>query len=120
MACGAPSGPPDGKRTTATPTIAIPGRFGAAAGGYLTAMWGSSWGLALAVGAFVFGLIAFAFVIGTPIFAVPIALVLGAALVGVQLSRRRREARELRGFREEAQADGVEFTPRDKETLISD
>jgi UDP-N-acetylmuramyl pentapeptide phosphotransferase/UDP-N-acetylglucosamine-1-phosphate transferase len=78
------------------------------------------WGITLIVAAFVLGLIAFSFAFGAPVLAVPIAIV-GVALIGaIDLRRRRRQARELHGFREEAKAESVEFTPRDRETLVSE
>jgi hypothetical protein len=83
-------------------------------------MWGSTYGLAIVVAAFVAALIAFGVVIGTPILGVPIALV-GVAVIGaVVFSRRRKEMGSLRKFREDAGAENVEFTERDKETLVSD
>jgi hypothetical protein len=80
-------------------------------------MWGSTYGLAIVVSAFVAALIAFGFVIGTPILGVPIAI-LGVAVIGaLTFARRRKEAGSLRKFREDAGAENVEFTERDRETL---
>jgi UDP-N-acetylmuramyl pentapeptide phosphotransferase/UDP-N-acetylglucosamine-1-phosphate transferase len=78
------------------------------------------WGITLIASALVLGLIAFSFAFGAPILAVPIAIV-GVALIGVlDMRRRRRQANEMHHFREQAKAESVEFTPRDKETLVSE
>ena len=78
------------------------------------------WGITLVVAAFVLGLIAFSFAVGAPVFAVPIAIV-GILAFGITDMRRRREqAEQMHRFREEAKADSVEFTERDKETLVSE
>ena len=77
-------------------------------------------GPGIAVAALVLGMMAFAFVIGTPILGVPIALLLLVVFGALQLARRRKEARQLQGFREEAMAESVEFTPRDQETLTTE
>jgi hypothetical protein len=83
-------------------------------------MWGSTYGLALVAAAFIGGLIAFGFVIGTPILGVPLAAV-GVAVIGaVVFARRRKEMTDLREFREGAAADEVEFTERDRQTLLHD
>ena len=71
--------------------------------------------------AFLLGLVAmsFAFGGGAVIVALPLA-VLGIAAVGFfDFSRRRKQARSLEEFREDAQAEKVDFTERDKETLSS-
>jgi hypothetical protein len=83
-------------------------------------MWGSTYGLAVVVAAFVAGLIAFGFVIGTPILGVPIAMVGVAVIGGAVFARRRREMHDMRHFRDEAGADSVEFTERDRQTLLHD
>jgi hypothetical protein len=83
-------------------------------------MWGSTYGLAFVVMAFVAGLAAFGVVVGTPILGVPIALVGVAIIGGVVFARRRREMQDLREFRDDAGADKVEFTERDKQTLLRD
>ncbi len=66
------------------------------------------------------GLIAFAFVIGTPIFGVPIAVLILGVLALLELGRRRQGARQMQGFRDEAKTEDVEFTARDKETLTTE
>jgi predicted membrane protein len=78
------------------------------------------WSFSLIVGGFVLGLIAFSFVIGAPIFAVPLVLVGVGVIAAVDFQRRRKQAKQLGGFREEAKAEQVEFTERDKQTLVSE
>ncbi|MBX5470505.1 MAG: hypothetical protein IRZ21_11480 [Thermoleophilaceae bacterium] len=57
-------------------------------------------------------------VIFTPIWAVPIGLVLIAAVAGMDAARRRRTAgRRMAALRTRAKAESVEFTERDKQTL---
>jgi phage-related minor tail protein len=78
------------------------------------------WGATLILGAFILGLIAFAFAVGAPIFAVPIVLA-GIAVIGaVDFNRRRKQARQMHDFRDQAKAESVEFTARDEETLVSE
>jgi uncharacterized membrane protein len=78
------------------------------------------WGITLIVAAFILALIAFSFAWGAPIFAVPIVIA-GAAVLGVvDFRRRRQQIRQMHDFREEAKAQSVEFTARDKETLVSE
>ena len=78
------------------------------------------WGITLVVAAFVLGLIAFSFAWGAPVLAVPVVL-LGAAALGIaDVRRRRQQIRQMHDFRESAKAESVEFTPRDKETLVSE
>jgi Na+/H+ antiporter NhaD/arsenite permease-like protein len=84
-----------------------------ATGGYQADMSGPT----IAGGAFVLGLVAFAFVVGAPIFAVPIVLVALAILGLLELRARAKRARSMEEFRDEAAAEKVEFTARDKETL---
>lgn len=54
---------------------------------------------------------------GAPIFAVPIVLV-ALAIIGLgQMRRRSERARDIGELRDEAAAEKVEFTERDRETL---
>ncbi|HKF79639.1 MAG TPA: hypothetical protein VKB17_02310 [Thermoleophilaceae bacterium] len=78
------------------------------------------WGITLIVAAFVLGLIAFSFAIGAPVFAVPIAIVAAVAIGAFDMSRRRKQTKQMHDLREKAKAESVEFTPRDKETLVSE
>jgi hypothetical protein len=78
------------------------------------------WGITLVVAAFVLGLIAFSFALGAPILAVPIAIIGIVVLGGADVRRRRRQVKQMRSLREEAKAESVEFTRRDRETLVSE
>ena len=79
-------------------------------------------GAGLAIVAFLLGLVAmsFAFGGGAVIVALPVALI---GIVGVGLldiRRRRKQAADVHEFREQAQAEKVDFTERDKQTLTSE
>jgi uncharacterized membrane protein len=54
---------------------------------------------------------------GAPIFALPIVLVLVVVLGTLEMRRRSAEAQSMQGFRDEAKAEPIEFTDRDKQTL---
>jgi anti-sigma factor RsiW len=59
----------------------------------------------------------FAFAGGAVVVVLPVALI-GIAAVGfVDFRRRQQQAQSVEHFREEAKAEEVEFTDRDKETL---
>jgi hypothetical protein len=78
-------------------------------------------GASLIVVAFLLGLVAmsFAFGGGAVVVALPVAIV-GIAAVGfLDFNRRRKQTQQLGVFRDEAKAEQVEFTERDKETLAS-
>jgi hypothetical protein len=59
-----------------------------------------------------------ALVPGAPIFAIPIVAILVVILAAAEFRRRSAEARSMEGFRAEADADQIEFTARDKQTLV--
>lgn len=61
-------------------------------------------------------LIGFSAVLGSPIFGLPIAAIAAAVIGALYVRRRNRAQRELRGFREQAKAEKVEFTERDRQT----
>ena len=65
-------------------------------------------------------LIVLGITLGAPIVAIPLVLVGLAVFALTDVRRRRRQAREMASFREEAKAEDVEFTARDKETLVSE
>ena len=71
--------------------------------------------------AFLLGLVAmsFAFGGGAVFVALPIAALGIAAVAFVDFNRRRKQSRSLEEFREDAKAEKVDFTERDKETLSS-
>jgi hypothetical protein len=85
-------------------------------------MWGSSWSFTLIVSAFGAALVAmsFAFAGGAVIVAIPVAVVAMGIAGLVDLRRRQKQTGDVRELRREASADKVEFTDRDKETLISE
>jgi hypothetical protein len=56
-------------------------------------------------------------VIGAPVFALPVVAIVIVLLGLLEMRRRSGEARSMQGFRDEAKADPVEFTERDKQTL---
>jgi hypothetical protein len=79
-------------------------------------------GMSTVVIAFLLALVAmsFAFGGGAVIVALPLALV-GIAAVGFfDLRRRRKQAANVHEFRDQAKTEKVEFTERDKETLVSE
>ena len=57
---------------------------------------------------------------GAVIVAVPLAIVIIAGYAAFDFNRRRKQAKSLQGHREQAQTKDVEFTERDKETLVSE
>ncbi|MGE5635805.1 MAG: hypothetical protein ACM3UV_02520 [Nocardioidaceae bacterium] len=78
--------------------------------------------LTVIVVAILLGIVAmsFAFGGGAVIVAVPVALIGVAVIAALDWRKRRTRARSMEELREEAKADKVEFTSRDKETLVSD
>ncbi|MFN2617585.1 MAG: hypothetical protein ABR581_10745 [Thermoleophilaceae bacterium] len=85
-------------------------------------MWGGSWSFTLIVGAFAGALVAmsFAFAGGAVIVALPVALVVIGIAAVFDLRRRQKQIGDVRELRDDAKAEKVDFTERDKETLISD
>jgi uncharacterized SAM-binding protein YcdF (DUF218 family) len=74
--------------------------------------------LTIAVVALVLGLLFGTIVVwGAPIFAIPIVVLVLAALGLGQMRRRARAARSMDRMREQAAAEKVEFSARDRETL---
>jgi hypothetical protein len=78
--------------------------------------------LMLIVGALLLGVAAmsFAFGGGAVIVAIPLAVLAIGAIAAFDFSRRRQQAKQVHGFREDARAENVEFTEKDKETLVSE
>jgi len=54
---------------------------------------------------------------GAPIFGLPIVAILVVVLGTLEMRRRSGEARSMESFRDEAKAEEIEFTARDKQTL---
>jgi flagellar biosynthesis component FlhA len=76
-------------------------------------------GITVAIAAAVLGLlIGSALVPGAPIFALPIVAILLVVLGAGELRRRSGEAKSMQGFRDEAKAESIEFTERDKQTTL--
>jgi hypothetical protein len=64
---------------------------------------------------------AVSFAIGAPaIIAVPVALIVIAIVGALDFNRRRRQAGNIHRFREQAKTEKVDFTERDRETLVSE
>ena len=59
-----------------------------------------------------------ALVPGAPIFALPIVAVLVVVLGTLELRRRSGEARSMESFRDEAKAESIDFSERDKQTTV--
>ena len=62
-------------------------------------------------------LVGSALIPGAPIFGLPIVAILIVVLGALELRRRSAESRSMQGFRDEAKAEPIEFTERDKQTL---
>ena len=62
----------------------------------------------------------FAFAGGAVVVAIPVALLLAGGIVMFDMNRRRKQLKDVQQFREEAKAEKVEFTERDKESLASE
>ena len=79
-------------------------------------------GAGLVIVAFILALfaMAFAFSGGAVIVALPVAIVAIAAVAFFDLRRRRKQVEDVREFRDQAKAEKVDFTERDKETLASE
>jgi uncharacterized membrane protein len=78
--------------------------------------------LMLIVGAFLIGLAAmsFAFGGGAVIVAIPLVVLAIGAIAAFDFSRRRQQTKQVHDFREDAKSEGVEFTEKDRETLVSE
>ena len=62
----------------------------------------------------------FAFLGGAVIVALPLAAAIIALVAFTDFNRRRKQAKHVQEFREDAKSKDVEFTDRDKETLLSE
>jgi Flp pilus assembly protein TadB len=76
--------------------------------------------LTVIIGSFLLALVVISLVVGSPVVAVPVVLVGAGALGAADFRRRRKQAGQLQSFREEAKAEKIEFTERDRETLVSE
>jgi type III secretory pathway component EscV len=59
-----------------------------------------------------------ALVPGAPIFALPIVAILVVVLGGLEMRRRSGEAKSMQSFHDEAKAEQIDFTARDKQTTV--
>jgi type III secretory pathway component EscV len=76
-------------------------------------------GATLAIAAAIVGLlIGTALVPGAPIFALPIVAILVVVLGLGEMRRRSGETKSMQGFRDEAKAESIDFTERDKQTTV--
>jgi Sec-independent protein secretion pathway component TatC len=76
--------------------------------------------LIVIVGAFVLALILSTLVFGVGIIAIPVALIVVAAVGLFDLNRRRKQARMIHEHREQAKTESVDFTERDQRTLVNE
>lgn len=73
--------------------------------------------LSIVIAALVIALIVgFAAVWGAPVFGIPFLVIAFAVLAALYVRKQNREARDLRGMREQASAEKVQFTARDRES----
>jgi hypothetical protein len=79
------------------------------------------WGLTTVVSAFALALVvmSFTFMGGAVIVAVPLAIIAVGIAAFVDLNRRRKTAQSIHAHREQSEQD-VEFTERDRRTLVSE
>jgi hypothetical protein len=78
-------------------------------------------GISIVVGAFALALIVMSFAVGgLQIFVIPIALVALAGVALLDLRRRRQSVRRMQEHRDQAKTQSVEFSDRDRQTLLSD
>jgi hypothetical protein len=80
------------------------------------------WGFTTVVAAFAVALVAMslAFMGGAVIVALPVALVAIGIAAFVDLNRRRKQAGSIHDHREQARTDKIDFTERDRQTLLSE
>ena len=60
--------------------------------------------------------LAFGFVIGTPVLGLPIALGIVGVIALTEFQRQRRKNQSMKEFREEARTESIEFAARDRQT----
>jgi hypothetical protein len=79
------------------------------------------WGMTTIVGAFALALVvmSFTFMGGAVIVAVPLAIIAVGIAAFVDFNRRRKTAQSIHAHRAEAERD-VDFTERDRRTLVSE
>jgi hypothetical protein len=77
-------------------------------------------GFGLVAIAFVLALLVTTIVFGVGILAIPVAAIAIAGIALFDFRRRRKQVEDVREFRDQAKAEKVDFTERDKETLASE
>jgi hypothetical protein len=79
-------------------------------------------GFTIVVAAFALALVAMslAFMGGAVVVALPVAIVAIGIAAFVDLNRRRKQAASIHDHREQARTDKIDFTERDKQTLVSE
>jgi hypothetical protein len=79
-------------------------------------------GFTIVVAAFAVALVvmSLAFMGGAVVVALPLAIVAVGIAAFVDLNRRRKQATSIHEHREQARTDKIEFTERDKQTLVSE
>jgi UDP-N-acetylmuramyl pentapeptide phosphotransferase/UDP-N-acetylglucosamine-1-phosphate transferase len=79
-------------------------------------------GFTIVVAAFALALVAMslAFMGGAVVVALPVAVLAIGIAAFVDFNRRRKQAASIHDHREQARTDKVEFTERDKQTLLSE
>jgi acetyl-CoA carboxylase carboxyltransferase component len=80
------------------------------------------WGFTTVVGAFALALVVMSltFMGGAVVVALPVAIIAVGIAAFVDLNRRRKQATSIHEHREQARTDKIEFTERDKQTLVSE
>jgi UDP-N-acetylmuramyl pentapeptide phosphotransferase/UDP-N-acetylglucosamine-1-phosphate transferase len=79
-------------------------------------------GFTIVVAAFAVALVAmsFAFMGGAVVVALPVAILAVGIAAFVDFNRRRKQAASIHDHREQARTDKVDFTERDRQTLVSE
>jgi UDP-N-acetylmuramyl pentapeptide phosphotransferase/UDP-N-acetylglucosamine-1-phosphate transferase len=79
-------------------------------------------GFTIVVAAFALGLVAMslAFMGGAVVVALPVAVLAIGIAAFVDFNRRRKQAASIHDHREQARTDKVDFTERDRQTLLSE
>jgi hypothetical protein len=80
------------------------------------------WGTTIVVAAFALSLVAmsFAFMGGAVVVALPLAFLAIGITALVDFNRRRKQAASIHDHREQARTESVDFTERDRQTLVSE
>jgi hypothetical protein len=76
--------------------------------------------LTVVVAAFALALMVSSLLFGVGIVGVPVALLGVAIIAALDFAKRRKQAASLRALRERASTDKVNFSERDKQTLVSE